>query len=148
MRWVTFRKLQLNDLSALGGLARSLPLLEEYSGSSWSDEKASEIIALHDGHCFVAMQKKRLVGFIIAGPEKEAYSRESMRVHWLGFIDPASNPHIGSKLLEHLRKHALSLDINELTIALTTDSETTLNFYRDNGFRESTIKRILKSGNT
>ncbi len=148
MRWVTFRKLSLNDLTALGELARSLPLLEEYSGCPWNDEKAAGIIALYAEHCFVALQKKRLVGFIIAMPENIQGDSRKMSIQWLGFTDPDEDPHTGSKLIEQLRKHALSLDINELTIALTTFKETTLNFYTDNGFSESTAVKILKTGNT
>ncbi len=128
------RELKLDDVREL-----FLTGIKIFSGENniclpWNEENLGDALAGCAGLSIVAMDKKKIAGFIIATIENN--SQKKVRIVWAGVINPLKGKGVEERLYSAFMDRIKKLDFMNVEIIIQNSNGYLINFFKKIGFTE------------
>lgn len=131
---VSIRNMEIDDLKAVFQLGELLFCKDKDSKRLWNEQNLVEAIAPEIELSFVAVRKKKLLGFLIGCMGKG--NNPSAVIMWIGVRDNFKNSGIETEMIKNFRKSAISRKADILRTEIDAEDVQLLEIFQKIGFTE------------
>ena len=141
------RKAEMKDLESIRKLNQELFMNENKNFDNtidvdWSlgnEHKKDYINAIKNNFCFVALDGKKIVGYVVGYVRKSETYRNIGKLAELdnmSILEEYRSKGIGSKLVEEFKKWAKSQNVDRLRVTASAGNIGAIKFYKKEGFED------------